>query len=136
MEDKITTKSISDIKDFILKHSMRHLSHEICGFIGYDKSEKKYVVTLEKNASPDPKSFFLISPVSYLQFKNEYSILGIFHSHIIADEQASEFDIKMSEANCLPFIIYSINSKKFNIYEPKNQDYDVNIFHKVKVKLK
>ena len=136
MEDKIISKSISDIKDFIIKNSMLHSRNEICGFIGYDKTENKYVASLEKNSASDPTLFFLISPVSYLEFKNRYSVLGIFHSHIVADEQASEFDIKMSEANCLPFIIYSINSKKFHIYEPQNQYYDVNIFHKVKAKLK
>ncbi len=136
MEDKIISKSISDIKDFIIKHSMLHSRNEICGFIGYDKAQNQYIASLEKNSASDPTLFFLISPVSYLEFKNQYSVLGIFHSHVVADEQASEFDIKMSESNCLPFIIYSINSKKFHIYEPQYQDYDVNIFHKVKAKLK
>jgi hypothetical protein len=40
MEDKITSKSINDIKDFIINHSIRNFNNEICGFIGFDEIEK------------------------------------------------------------------------------------------------
>jgi proteasome lid subunit RPN8/RPN11 len=135
MEDKITSKSIKQIKDFIINHSIRNFSNEVCGFIGYDESKNNFVATLEKNESPDPKSFFAINPSNYLKFKNTYSLLSVFHSHIIGDESPSEFDIKMSESCCLAFTIFSINSKKFHIYEPKYFDYDVNIMTRLKEKI-
>jgi proteasome lid subunit RPN8/RPN11 len=136
MEDKISNRSFMVVKDFLAKHANRNLANEICGFIGYDDQKKCYVATIEKNQAADPKSFFSISPVSYLKFKSSYSLLAVFHSHIVGDESPSEFDIKMSESCCLGFVIYSINTNKFYIYEPKNQDYDVKILERIKGKLK
>lgn len=134
-ENKIEHKSISEIKDFIMNNALLNMNIEICGFLGFDKNSKKYIAKIEENQSTDPKNHFMMNPVSYLNFKNQYDLIGIFHSHVIYDEQPSEFDIKMSESTCLPFIIFSINSKKFSIYEPQNKDYDVNILERLKVKL-
>lgn len=136
MKDNIIkTVSRSEIKDFIINNSFSHMNFEICGLLGFDDNSKEYIAKIEKNESPDPKNYFLMNPTNYLNFKNKYNLIGIFHSHIICDEEASEFDIKMSESTCLPFIIFSINSKKFNIYEPHNKDYDVNILERLKAKL-
>jgi len=134
-ENKIEHKSISEIKDFIMNNAFLNMNIEICGFLGFDHNSKKYIAKIEENQSPDPKNYFIMNPVSYLNFKNQYDLIGIFHSHVICDEQSSEFDIKMSESTCLPFIIFSINSKKFSIYEPQNKDYDVNILERLRKKL-
>lgn len=136
MEDKIKNKSFITVKDFLINHSNRNSINEICGFIGYDEESKEFVATIEKNQAADTKSFFSIDPVSYLKFKNDYSLVSVFHSHILGNETESEFDIKMSEACCLSFVIYSTNTRKFNIYEPHNKDYDVNILERIKAKLK
>jgi proteasome lid subunit RPN8/RPN11 len=136
MEDNIIkTVSISEIKDFIINNSVINVNTEICGFLGFDENAQKYIAKIEKNESPNPKDFFIINPVNYLNFKNSYSLISVFHSHVIYDEQPSEFDIKMSESLCLPFMIFSINSKKFHIYEPQNKDYDVNMLERIKAKL-
>lgn len=135
MEDKITSKSINAIKDFMANTAFKSPYVEVCGFVGFDENEEKYVVQFEKNIAQDPKNFFSISPVRYLNFKNENKFVGIFHSHVIGDENPSEFDIKMSEAACMPFIIFSLNSKKFSFYEPQNKEYDVNIVERFKKKL-
>lgn len=135
MEDNIKTKSINEIKDFIMNHSAKNFHNEICGFIGYDEQSEEFVASVEKNESNDPRSFFVISPINYLQFKNQYSMLSVFHSHVVGDEQPSDFDIKISESCCLSFTIFSINSKKFHIYEPKNKDYDVKILQRIKDKI-
>lgn len=136
MEDKIKTKSLLEIKKFLIDHSLMNPINEICGFVGFDSNSNEYVATIEKNQAEDSKSFFAISPASYLRFKKEYSLVCVFHSHVLGDESASEFDIKMSEASCLAFSIYSLNTEKFNIYEPQNKDYDVNILERFKVKFK
>lgn len=121
--------------DKIINWSNEHPFIEICGFLGYDESSKRYVTQLENNCSNDPKNFFAIDALRYLLFKQKYSMLGIFHSHIIGDEEPSEFDIKMSENCCVPFLVYGLNTKKFKIYEPKNSEYDVKILERVKAKL-
>ncbi len=135
MDNQITSNKINTIKDFIANHSFQNPYIEICGFVGFDELNNTYVTQIEKNIAQDPKNFFAISPVRYLNFKNNYSILGVFHSHIIGDENPSEFDVKMSEACCVPFIIFSINSKKFSIYEPQNKEYNVKILERFKEKI-
>jgi hypothetical protein len=47
-------------------------------------------------------------------------------------ENPSEFDEKTSENCCYAFVIYSVNSEKFFIYEPEYKDYDVNIVQRLK----
>jgi len=58
--------------------------------------------------------------------------VAVFHSHILGDEKESEFDVKMSDNCCQPFLIYSLNTKKINIYTPKTIEADVNILERIK----
>jgi proteasome lid subunit RPN8/RPN11 len=125
MDTEIKNKSLDKVKEFIIKHSDLNLNSEICGFLGYDIFDKAYVAHIEKNLAKDVSSYFLIDPNNYLKFKNDYDIIAVFHSHIVGDETFSEFDIKMSELTCVPFLVFSINSRKFNYYEPQNKDYNV-----------
>jgi proteasome lid subunit RPN8/RPN11 len=110
------------------------VSQEVCGFIGWDRLE--YTATVEKNDAADPKNFFAINPASYLMFAQDNDMLAIFHSHIIGDEFPSEFDIKMAEACCVPFVIYSLNTKKFHIYEPSECELNVKAFARLKENFK
>lgn len=136
MDNQIKHRSLNKIKDFIVTHCINHVANEVCGLIGWDERENKYVASIEKNEAQDPRNFFVLNPAAFLKFKNSYSLLGVYHSHIIGDESPSEFDIKMSEACCVPFIVYSLNTKKFHIYEPHNNDSDVKLFARIKEKLK
>jgi proteasome lid subunit RPN8/RPN11 len=120
------TKDIKKVFKTISDWSKNNQSMEICGFVGFDEKQQKYVVQLEENCSGDPRNFFAVDALNYLMFKNKYSILTVFHSHIVGDEEPSEFDIKMSENCCVPFLVYGLNSNKFKIYEPQNQEYNVN----------
>jgi proteasome lid subunit RPN8/RPN11 len=74
----------------------------------------------------------MIDPLNYLLFKDKYDLLAIYHSHINTDAKPSEFDIKMSNNCCIPFLIYSIETKKFNLYEPQNLEIDVNTHNRFK----
>jgi proteasome lid subunit RPN8/RPN11 len=118
--------------EYIKKLSHENFRGEICGFLGYDYNTNRYIVQQEENISPDPASLFMINPLNYLLFKDSYRMVAIFHSHIVGDESASEFDVKMSENCCQPFLIYSLNSKKINIYTPKNTEADVKILERIK----
>ena len=59
-------------------------------------------------------------------------MVAIFHSHISGNEEASEFDIKMADNCCQEFLIYSLNSKKINIYTPETIEADVSILERIK----
>ena len=113
--------------------SHEHFKQEICGFLGYDREKKEFIVQKEENIAVDPRSHFLINPLSYLLFKDSYSMIAVFHSHIVGDEKESEFDIKMADNCCQPFLIYSLNTKKINIYTPETIESDVNILDRIKV---
>ena len=134
MVKEIKNRTISKIRDFVVNACNEQVAQEVCGFIGYNGSE--YVATVEKNDAVDPKNFFAISPVSYLMFAENNDMLAVFHSHAVGDETPSEFDVKMSEACCIPFVIYSLNTKKFHIYEPSECELNVKAFTRLKEHLK
>ena len=121
-------KSLQDIVD----QSESNIYIEICGFLGFDEEKDKYVVQHQKNISEDPKNHFMIDPLDYLLFKEKYHLVAVYHSHINVDEKPSSFDIKMSDTCCIPFLIYSVETKKFDLYEPQNLEIDVNIHNRFK----
>lgn len=121
-------------------HRIKEISHknfkaEICGFLGFDEAQDSYVLQQEENISPEPTTYFLINPLNYLLFKEKYQMVAVYHSHIVGDEEPSEFDVKMADNCCQAFLIYSINSKKINIFTPKTIEADVNILERIKAAL-
>jgi len=130
MVKEIKNKSIAKIRDFVVNACNEQVIQEVCGFVGWN--DAGYIATVEKNDAADPKNFFAINPASYLMFAQENDMLAIFHSHIMGDETPSEFDIKMAEACCIPFVIYSLNSKKFHIYKPSECELNVKAFARLK----
>ena len=114
------------------KMAEKNFTQEICGFLGFDEKTKRYIIQQENNISPEPTSYFLINPLSYLLFKENYKMVAIFHSHIMGNEEPSEFDVKMADNCCQAFLIYSLNSKKINIYTPKTIEGDVTILKRIK----
>lgn len=126
----VENKSFKKILDHIKIHCEKYFTIECCGFIG--KNPVGYIVTFVTNRSPNPKDFFCVDPLDYLKFQKENEFISLFHSHIYGDETFSEMDKSNAEATCLPSIVYSLSSKKFAIYEPKNHEVDVNTLNKVK----
>ena len=125
-------KEEKEALEYIKRLSHTNFRGEICGFLGYDYLTNQYIVKKEENIAPDPSSLFLINPLNYLLFKDTYEMVAIFHSHIVGDEKASEFDVKMADNCCQPFLIYSLNSKKINIYTPETTEADVKILERIK----
>jgi proteasome lid subunit RPN8/RPN11 len=128
-------KNIKDSLNKIKEYCRISPTMEICGFLGYDEFRKKYIVQLEKNCSNDPRNFFAIDALRYLLFKQKYTLISVFHSHVVGDEKPSEFDIKMSENCCIPFLVYGLNTDKFDIYQPKNIEFDVKILKRIKANI-
>ncbi len=127
-------KEIDAIVPFLKNEGERNLFCEVCGLIGLTENNK-FIYQRMQNRSKEPDKYFIIDPYDYLSFIKENKILGIFHSHLSGDEFASLFDERTSENCCLPFIIYSITTEKFFIYEPQYKDYDVNIIQRLKEKM-
>ena len=125
-------KGEKEALEYIKKLSHKNLKREICGFLGYDYRANQYIIQKEENIAPDPSSLFLINSLNYLLFKDAYEVVAIFHSHIVGDETASEFDVKMADNCCQTFLIYSLNSKKINIYTPETTEGDVKILERIK----
>tara|TARA_R110002110_G_scaffold168233_1_gene369645 strand:+ start:310 stop:717 length:408 start_codon:yes stop_codon:yes gene_type:complete len=132
MAEILRFKNIRETVSCIKKICRSSFRREVCGFVGFDHEADEYLVKEEENVSPEPTSYFLINPLNYLLFKDDYAMVAIFHSHLVADEKESEFDIKMSDNCCQAFLIYSLNTKKINIYSPENLEGDVNILERFK----
>jgi proteasome lid subunit RPN8/RPN11 len=123
-------ETIEDLLKELKTCAEMNLLTEICGFVG--KKNEKIIYKQMQNRSKDPDSYFIIDPFDHLDFIKDYETLLIFHSHLCGDENPSDFDVKTSENCCLPFLIYSIITEKFSIYEPQYKDYDVNIIQRLK----
>lgn len=124
--------NIKEALQVIVDHSESNSFVEICGFLGFDREKEAYVVQIQKNVAEDPSKHFMIDPLDYLLFKERYDLLAVYHSHINTDAEPSEFDVKMSNNCCIPFLIYSIETKKFDLYEPQNIETDVNTYNRFK----
>ena len=131
---KYKSKYIKKILKEVAEMSKKRFSQEVCGLIG--KNGDSYIIQECKNIAKDPRNNFVVDPVQFILFKNKNKLISIFHSHIVGDESPSDFDVIMSENSCIPFLIYSINTKKIHLYEPKNLDVDLKLLQKVNSKIK
>lgn len=120
-----TFKNLNLLEVFLKKEAETNLLLEICGLISF--KDGFYIYKRMDNFSDKSTSFFKIRPTDYLKFLNEYGCFCIFHSHLFSDENFSKADIENSENCCKSFLIYSVITEKFKLYEPKNKDYDVNV---------
>lgn len=104
---------------------------EICGLVGLD-GNGGYVVKECKNLSQDPTSSFILDPLDYLLFSEEFELLCIYHNHPKGDAEPSQADVEASENTCLPFLIYSNQEKKYKLYEPKTSEVNSDFIKKIK----
>jgi proteasome lid subunit RPN8/RPN11 len=107
-------KQNKDYYKEIIKHAESNPSEEVCGTISLD-SNLIVTVTKEKNQSFDKQKMFEISPLRILGQKK---LLGIYHSHPRSSENPSQADINNSEELGIPFLIYSLVTKKIFLYIP------------------
>lgn len=128
------SKQIKRIFDKIQEISEKHLLQEICGLLG--KKDDYYIIQQCKNISEDPANNFVLDPLQFLLFKNKYEPVALFHSHVVGNEDPSEFDIIMSENTCIPFLIYALNTKRIHVHIPKNLDVNEETINRVKTKTK
>ena len=108
---------ISDsAKQKIAELSENNPTKEICGFIV--KFQDIETVLEARNCAKENDKFFVIDPEFFYEYRN--SLNFVFHSHIDSDEAPSDFDRQMCWNTLVPFIIYSVVTKRFFILEPKD----------------
>jgi proteasome lid subunit RPN8/RPN11 len=111
------THQKDSFKNDLIEYANTDLKKEVCGFVCY--KDDKLIFKPAKNHSNDD-DIFLINPADFLQVKLTGELLAIFHTHVSGREDPSEYDIKNSK-NCLcPFLIYSLATKRFNLFDMPN----------------
>lgn len=119
-----------DIKTQLINASEKCINEEMCGFIC---ANKDYFYFLQvKNKSPEPHKYFIIPALDFLKIKKENNLIALFHNHFSTSERESDFDKSVSENTCLPLVIYSNVTKKFNFYIPNYISCDVKEINRLK----
>lgn len=105
----------SELLDFANSSPMR----EVCGFV-CEKNGEFFLAKARNKANQD--DLFLISAVDFLERKMSGELVAIFHTHIDCDEKLSDFDVQNSK-NCLyPFLVYSLETEKFSLFDMDHFD--------------
>lgn len=91
---------------------------EVCGFIFVDNGELK--TEPAKNIAIYQNDVFEIHPLEILRQMKSGKLAAIYHTHPQSGEEESKFDKFNCENACIPYVIYSKESKKFNLVLPKN----------------
>lgn len=99
----------------VIRDQFTDLENEECGIVYFDKKVKLKIC---KNIASKSSENFEISIKDYLGLKKSFEIFGIYHSHIKSDESFSNKDIVHSEELTVPYFVYSLKTKKSNLYIP------------------
>lgn len=98
----------------MIEYSNTEPFKEVCGFVCYKNGQLSFEAATNHSKDSD---YFQISPIDFLQKKMDGDLLAIFHTHVNTKEHPSEYDIKNAK-NCLyPFLIYSLASEKFGLFD-------------------
>lgn len=108
-------------EESIIVHAEGNPEEEVCGFV---LLHKDLTVSVEPaiNEHSAPRDCFTISPKSFIKHSIGKTIVGIYHSHPRNNERPSPPDIAMSEEMGIPYLIYSVITKKFFLYYPESYE--------------
>lgn len=104
-----------EIIDSIREHAESVLPNECCGVIVQDSYGVKYIACT--NTSTDVNDF-AISAEEYADIEDQYKISMIVHSHPNRSCEPSMADKVSCEESSLPWLIMSVPSGEYSIYEP------------------
>jgi proteasome lid subunit RPN8/RPN11 len=100
----------------IIEHAASS-SLEVCGFVTYEDGEFKSEPA--KNIASYADDVFEIHPLEILKKMRSGKLVAIYHSHPTTGEEESKFDQFNCDNSCIPYLIYSKQSEKFNLVMPK-----------------
>lgn len=120
MEDSLQLKRIDiQIKKnfcYYIARLAKHFNYEICGLICQNN------IFFLKNKSADPKNYFIVDNLKYLEIFKKKSIDICFHSHPVSSATPSQADVEYSDNAGIPFLIYSVLENNFCLYLPEKQE--------------
>lgn len=90
---------------------------EVCGFVLVEDGELK--TEPAKNIATYQQDVFEIHPLEIVRKIKSGKLAAIYHTHPNCGEAESEFDRFNCENSCVPYLIYSKETKKFNLLTPK-----------------
>ena len=112
-QERMNTHQNNNLIKEIIEFSESSPLREVCGFIIYKDGLLSFEKMINHSHMDD---YFKIDPISFLERSLSNELLAIFHTHVDSEEHPSEYDIQNSK-NCLyPFLIYSLETKKFNLF--------------------
>ena len=90
---------------------------EVCGFILAEDGQLK--TEPAKNIATYQNDVFEIHPLEILRHMKTGKIAAIYHTHPSTGEAESKFDRFNCENSCIPYVIYSKETQKFNLLLPQ-----------------
>jgi proteasome lid subunit RPN8/RPN11 len=90
---------------------------EVCGFILVENGELKSEPA--KNIASYQNDIFEIHPLEVVRKIRSGKLAAIYHTHPSCGEQESKFDRFNCENSCVPYLIYSKETNKFNLILPR-----------------
>jgi proteasome lid subunit RPN8/RPN11 len=100
----------------IIEHAEKSDS-EICGFVFVENGQLK--TETAKNIAIKETDIFEIHPLEILRHIRSGKLAAIYHSHPQTTEEESKLDKFNCENSCIPYLIYSKQTQKFNLLIPK-----------------
>lgn len=90
---------------------------EVCGFVTVENGEFK--TEPAKNIAVYQNDVFEIHPLEMIRQIKSGKLAAIYHTHPITGEEESKFDKFNCENSCVPYLIYSKKTQKFNLIIPQ-----------------
>ncbi len=113
--------SLNNYQKEIIKHAESQPEEEVCGLVLLNRDLTISIKKL-KNLSDKKQESFAFSPQYFIDCKINQKILGIYHSHPKTTEEPSMQDTLISEEMGIPYLIYSLKTKKFFLYYPESYE--------------
>ena len=120
-----TIHKSNNLKEEIIKFSELSKSAESCAFIIHNE-DTGFEIKPCKNFASDPR-MFEIHPAEFLNVKTKNNLIAVFHTHVDADENFTEYDFLASKECLYPYLVYSLITKKFNFFYEENFEPEISV---------
>jgi proteasome lid subunit RPN8/RPN11 len=100
-----------------IKEHAKESNLEVCGFVLVENGDLR--TEPAKNISMYEEDIFEIHPLETFKYIQSGKLAAIYHTHPECNEDESQFDLFNCENSCIPYLIYSKKTDKFNLIIPK-----------------
>jgi proteasome lid subunit RPN8/RPN11 len=117
LEDSLERQKLKVFKS-AFKHGLKNKNREACGIFVYENDFQDINFIPIDNLNHFNKNYFSINNEIFAKYYMNNQVISLYHTHIDYDECLSSIDIEISESLGLPSFVYSLLSKKFNLFYP------------------